>query len=325
MNNKSGRLALIPLAVAALVSVASSAVMAQEAFPARPLTIINPWAAGSSTDTMARSLAEQMHKTLGQSVVVISREGGSGVIGMNVLAQSAPDGLTMAFTPMTPITIQPHYVKGLKLNPDAVQPLCGVTENILGVSVRSDSPYQTIGELVTAAKSKSLNYGSPGPNSAPFLAIDQLERDQKLQLNHVPYKGDSGSIQELLAGRLDFVSSIAASAAPQVRAGKLRLLAVTSERRHPAFPQVPTFKELGMAVQEDSFAGLFVPRGVPEAALAKLDAACAAATQSDAVKQLAQRGDQVVFYQNRQQWEKRIANEFRKQGEAAQRNAAAGK
>ncbi|WP_421020479.1 tripartite tricarboxylate transporter substrate-binding protein, partial [Klebsiella pneumoniae] len=78
-----------------------------------------------------------------------------------------------------------------------------------------------IGELVAAAKKGSLSYGSPGPNSAPFLAMDQLERDQGLKLVHVPYKGDAGSIQELLAGRLDFVSSIAASAAPQIRAGKL--------------------------------------------------------------------------------------------------------
>lgn len=295
---------------------------AQENFPNRPLTIINPWAAGSSTDVMARTLAQEMHKQLGQSIVVISREGGSGVIGMNVMAQSAPDGLTMAFTPMTPITIQPHYIKGLKLSPDIVQPLCGVTENILGVSVRDDSPYKNVTELVAAAKTKSLNYGSPGPNSAPFLAVEQLERDQKLQLNHIPYKGDAGSIQELLAGRLDFVTSIAASAAPQVRAGKLRLLAVTSERRHPAFPEVPTFKELGMKVQEDSFAGLFVPRGVPESALAKLDAACAKATKSETVQRVAQNGDQVVHYQNRQQWEQRIATEFRKQGETAKRNAA---
>ena len=145
-----------------------------------------------------------------------------------------------SFTPMTPITVQPHYVKGLKLGPDSVQPLCGVTENILGVSVRADSPFKTIGELVAAAKKGSLSYGSPGPNSAPFLAMDQLERDQGLKLVHVPYKGDAGSIQELLAGRLDFASSIAASAAPQIRAGKLRLLAVASERRHPAFPEVPT-------------------------------------------------------------------------------------
>ena len=310
---------IAPIAVG-LTCLGSGFSQAQENFPNRPLTIINPWAAGSSTDVMARTLAEEMHKQLGQSIVVISREGGSGVIGMNVLAQSAPDGLTMAFTPMTPITIQPHYVKGLKLSPDTVQPLCGVTENILGVSVRADSPYKAIADLVAAAKKKSLNYGSPGPNSAPFLAIDQLERDQKLQLNHIPYKGDAGSIQELLAGRLDFVSSIAASAAPQVRAGKLRLLVVTSEHRHPAFPEIPTFKELGIKVQEDSFAGLFVPRGVPENVLAKLDDACAKATKSESVRRIAQSGDQVVNYQNRQQWQKRIATEFRKQGEAAKRN-----
>ena len=213
MQTQRWRVLAGALAGAACLSLGMA--RADETFPSRPLTIINPWAAGSSTDVMARALAEEMHKQLGQSVVVMPREGGSGVIGMNALAQSASDGLTMAFTPMTPITIQPNYVKGLKLNPDAVQPLCGVTENILGVSVRADSPYRTVRELVAAAKEKPLSYGSPGPNSAPFLAMDQLERDQKLKLTHVPYKGDAGSLQELLAGRLDFVSSIAASAAPQ--------------------------------------------------------------------------------------------------------------
>jgi tripartite-type tricarboxylate transporter receptor subunit TctC len=307
--------------LAALMALGCTLAAAQEPFPSRPLTLINPWAAGSSTDVMARTLAEEFRKQLGQSVVVVSRDGGSGVIGMNVLAQAPADGLTLAFTPMTPITVQPHYVKGLKLGPDSVQPLCGVTENILGVSVRADSPFKTIGELVAAAKKGSLSYGSPGPNSAPFLAMDQLERDQGLRLVHVPYKGDAGSIQELLAGRLDDVSSIAASAAPQIRAGKLRLLAVASERRHPAFPEVPTFRELGMAVQEESFAGLFVPRGVPEAVLGRLDAACAAAARSDAVRQAAQRGDQVVFHQDRRQWERRIHDEFRKQGAAAERHA----
>jgi hypothetical protein len=184
----------------------------------------------------------------------------------------------MAFTPMTPITIQPHYVKGLKLSPDAVQPLCGVTENILGVSA-CRQPLQNDRGVDCRRQTEITELRLSRPQLGPFLAIDQLERDQKLQLNHIPYKGDAGSIQELLAGRLDFVSSIAASAAPQVRAGKLRLLAVTSEHRHPAFPDTPTFKELGMKVQEDSFAGLFVPRGVPEAALAKLDDACAKSHQ----------------------------------------------
>lgn len=309
--------------VAAVIAGAMAGlVQAQDAFPSRPLTIINPWAAGSATDVMARTIAEEMRKDLGQNVVVMTRDGASGIIGMNALVQSPPDGLTMAFTPMTPVTIQPHYVASLKLSPDVVQPLCGITENILGVSVQSSSPYKTIQELIAAAKTKSLSYGSPGPNSAPFLAIDQLERDQNIKLNHVPYKGDAGSIQELMAGRLDFVSSIAASAAAQIRAGNLRLLAVTSANRHPEFPEVPTFKELGINVQEDSFAGLFLPKGVPADIVAKLDAACEKATQSESVKRVAASGNQVVNYQNRATWENRIASEFKKQGETAKRNDA---
>lgn len=309
--------------VAAVIAGAMAGlVQAQDAFPSRPLTIINPWAAGSATDVMARTIAEEMRKDLGQNVVVMTRDGASGIIGMNALVQSPPDGLTMAFTPMTPVTIQPHYVASLKLSPDVVQPLCGITENILGVSVQSSSPYKTIQELIAAAKTKSLSYGSPGPNSAPFLAIDQLERDQNIKLNHVPYKGDAGSIQELMAGRLDFVSSIAASAAAQIRAGNLRLLAVTSANRHPEFPEVPTFKDLGINVQEDSFAGLFLPKGVPADIVAKLDAACEKATQSEAVKRVAASGNQVVNYQNRATWESRIASEFKKQGETAKRNGA---
>lgn len=311
---------LTVLTAIALTNAFTTVAHAQDDFPSRPLTIINPWAAGSPTDVMARTIAEEMRKELGQSVVVMTRDGASGVIGMNAMIQSPPDGLTMAFTPMTPITIQPHYVSTLKLSPEVVQPLCGITENILGVSVRSDSPYQTIQQLIEAAKTKSLSYGSPGPNSAPFLAMDQLERDQKINLNHVPYKGDAGSIQELVAGRLDFVSSIAASAASQVRAGKLRLLAVTSEVRHPEFPDAPTFKELGIQVSEDSFAGLFLPKGVPPHIMEKLDAACEKASKSEAVQRIARNGNQVVKYQNRATWEKRISDEFKKQGETAKRN-----
>lgn len=295
---------------------------AQDGFPGRAVTIINPWAAGSPTDLMARTLADQFRQQWGRGVVVVSREGGSGVIGMNVLSQAPADGLTLAFTPLTPITVQPHYVKSLKLRPDSVQPLCGVTENILGISVRSDSPFRSISDLIMAGKSRSLNYGSPGPNSAPFLAIDQLTRDQNLELVHIPFKGDAASIQELLAGRLDFVSSIAASAAPQIQAGKLRLLAVASARRHPGYPDVPTLKELGLPVLEESFAGLFVPRGVPEPILAKLDAACALAAASDAVHDAAAHSHQVVAYLPRAAWERRIDEQFRKQRDAFRRTGA---
>jgi len=225
-------------------------------------------------------------------------------------------GLTLAFTPMTPVTIQPHHLKDLKLSPDTIQPVCGVTENILGLSVRADSPFKTLADLIAAGKSKSLSYGSPGPNSAPFLAVDDLGRHQKLDLVHIPFKGDAASIQELLAGRLDFATSIAASAASQVKAGTVRLLAVASERRHPGFPEVPTLRELGIDVTQLSFAGLFAPRGTPPQVLAKLDAACAAAVKSDAVKEAAQKSNQILAYQSMSQWDKRVHDEFIKQGAA---------
>ena len=289
---------------------------AQDTYPARPITLINPWAAGSSTDIMARAVAEQFFKQMGQSVVVVSRDGGSGVIGMTALMQAPADGLTLAFTPMTPVTIQPHHLKDLKLSPDTIQPVCGITENILGLSVRSDSPFKSLADLIAAAKIKSLSYGSPGPNSAPFLAVDDLARHQKLDLVHIPFKGDAASIQELLAGRLDFTTSIAASAAAQVKAGTVRLLAVASERRHPGFPDVPTLKELGIDVTQLSFAGIFAPKGTPPQVLAKLDAACAIAVKSDAVKDAAQKSNQILAYQAMPQWDKRVHDEFQKQGAA---------
>ena len=290
--------------------------MAQDTYPSRPITLINPWAAGSSTDIMARAVAEQFYKQLGQSVVVVSRDGGSGVIGMTVLMQASADGLTLAFTPMTPVTIQPHHLKDLKLSPDTIQPVCGITENILGFSVRADSPFKTIADLIAAGKIKSLSYGSPGPNSAPFLAVDDLARHQKLDLVHIPFKGDAASVQELLAGRLDFATSIAASTAAQVKAGTVRLLAVASERRHPGFPDVPTLKELGIDVTQLSFAGLFAPRGTPPQILTKLDAACSAAVKSDSVKEAALKSNQILAYQSMPQWEQRVRDEFQKQGAA---------
>ena len=295
MNTGSNCLKELIRLMAAMVMLCAPQAWAQDTYPSRPITLINPWAAGSSTDIMARAVAEQFLKQMGQSVVVTSRDGGSGVIGMTLLMQAPADGLTLAFTPMTPVTIQPHHIKDLKLSPDTIQPVCGITENILGISVRADSPFKTLTELIAAGKSKSLSYGSPGPNSAPFLAVDDLARHQKLDVVHIPFKGDAASIQELLAGRLDFATSIAASAAPQIKAGTVRLLAVASERRHPGFPEVPTLREFGIDVTQLSFAGLFAPKGTPPAVLSKLNQALKAALKDpDLIKRQEALGISVV-------------------------------
>jgi tripartite-type tricarboxylate transporter receptor subunit TctC len=299
-----------------LAGVFAGGAAAQERYPSRPITVINPWAAGSATDLMARALADEFRKRLGEPVVVSVRGGGGGLVGMAALAAAAPDGHTLAFTPMTPVTIQPHLVADARSGPDTVQPVCGVTENVLAVLVHADSPLRSVADLVTAARARPLTYASPGPNSAPSLGIENVARTRGLHFVHVAYKGDAPAIADLLARQVDFAASITASAAAHLAAQRLRVLAVMSDRRHPAFPDVPTLIESGIDVQEPSYAGLFTTRGTPADVVARLERTCLDAIGSDAVRDLAARTHQVLVPQSRATWEARLRSEYERQANA---------
>jgi tripartite-type tricarboxylate transporter receptor subunit TctC len=202
---------------------------AANAYPDRPVTIINPYATGSSTDAAARALAEGFTREFGQNFVVTSQSGASGVVGMRALMAAAPDGHTLAYAPLVPLAFQPHLVRNTGLGPDAVAPVCNVTENILGVMVKADSPWKTLPDMIAAAKQRPLSYGSPGPNSAPFLGVHRVQVAAGGQWTHVPFRGDGASLTEVIAGRLDFAAIVVASGVPMARAGQTRLVAVFSE------------------------------------------------------------------------------------------------
>lgn len=288
-----------------------------ETYPSRPVTIINPYAAGSSTDLVARALADEFQKQLGQSFVVVSRDGASGVIGMTALSLAAPDGATLAFSPLTPLTVQPHLVPGTRLGPDAVQPVCGVVENILGIAVNSDSPLKSVEDIIDRARSGTEpNYGSPGANSGPSLGAEDLARSQGVKFNHIPFRGDAGVLPELLAGRLDFATVIAASASPYIKSGKMRLLAVMSNRRHPDFPTVPTLSELKYPVTQLSYAGVFAPKNTPPKVLVTLEQACERAVSSEALRTIATNSNQTLKYQPRFEMEEFVREQYRLQGES---------
>lgn len=276
-------------ALFALALLAGMPAAAQDWRPERPMTIINPYATGSSTDAVARALAEAFAAEFAQGVAVVSRDGASGVVGMRALAATAPDGLTLAFSPLVPLVVQPHLVRNTGLGPDAVTPICNVAENILGVMVRADSPWRDLRDLVAAARRQPLAYGSPGPNSAPFLAMHRVQSAAGGQWTHVPYRGDAASLTELIAGRLDAAAIVVASGVPMARAGQARLLAVFSERRHPGFPEVPTAREQGIDAVQPSYAALFAPRGLPEPILARLERACRAAMETEGFRTVAER------------------------------------
>ncbi len=256
------------------------------AFPDRPITIINPYATGSSTDAAARALAEAFTPMLGQNVVVVSREGGSGVVGLRALAASAADGHMLAYSPLVPLSIQPHLVRNTGLGPEAVAPVCNVTENILGVMVRADAPWRDLPALVAEAKRRPLSYGSPGPNSAPAIGVHRMQVAAGGEYTHIPFRGDQASLTEVLAGRLDFAAIVVASGVPMARGGEMRLLATFSTRRHPEFPGVPSAREQGIDAVEPSYAALFAPRATPEAVLDRLESACRDAMASEPFRRM---------------------------------------
>jgi tripartite-type tricarboxylate transporter receptor subunit TctC len=260
---------LLALALALLLAPAAA-----EAWPDRPITLIHPYAPGSASDATARLLAEEFGRILGGQVVVANRDGGSGTVGMLSLANSPPDGHTIAYAAITAIVVQPHMVRGLALGPDRVAPVCNVAENILGIVVRADSSIEDMRGLVAAAQRGSLTFGSPGPNSIPAIGVLRIRAAVGGNYEHVPYRGDPPALTELLGGRLDFAASVVASAGPMVRGGQLRLLGVFSAARHPDYPEAPTMQEQGIPVVQPSSAAIYAPLGTPAPILARLEAAC---------------------------------------------------
>ena len=300
----------------------TTAALAADGYPVRPVTLINPYAPGSSTDLMARTLALTFQKSLGQPFVVVNRPGGSGVTGIAALVNAAPDGLTLAYSPLTPLTIQPHMLASTKLGPGAVTPICGVAENILGIAVRNDSPHRTVADLISKARGTPPSYGSPGANSGPSLGADDLARNQRVSFVHIPFQGDAPSIQELLAGRLDFCAVVVASASAFAKSGAIRLLAVMSEVRHPDYPEVATLQEQGFPVKQLSYTAIFAPKGTPASIVDTLDRTCMKALQSDDLRGFASRNEQVLHYLPHGELEKQLAEQYQLQGESLRASGA---
>lgn len=297
------------LALALLVPAAARA-----EFPDRPITIVLPYAPGSASDSYGRALGEHFTRMMGQPVVVTNRDGGSGVVGMRFVAQSAPDGYTLGLTPVTPVVVQPHMVRNLGIGPDSFQPVCGTNENVLGVLVREDSPIRNLADLVAEGRRRPLTYGSPGPNSLPQLAVFRVQRATGVEFTHVPFRGDPPHLNELMAGRLDFSSAVVASASGLIDGNKLRLIAVFSARRHPDYPDVPTAREQGIDAQQLSQVGIYAPRGTPEPVMARLEEACRTGVEDETFRRVAATRKVPVNYMSRADFTAMVLSEYEAYG-----------
>ena len=254
--------------------------------PDRPVTILNPYAAGSTTDQLARALAAGMAPRLGQPVGVVNRDGAAGGVGTAQAARATADGHYLLFAPAVVFSILPARGE-VGFTAASFTPICQSFENAMAIAVRPESPFASLADLIAAARTRpgALTYGHQGVASVPHLAAIELAEVASVQMQDVPYRGEPAVVTDLRAGRVDFAVLVMGSLA----AGGLRTLGVFAPERHPLMPEVPTVMEQGFAVAPTSFGGLFAPAGTPAAAIARLEAACLDATRDEAHRNVSAR------------------------------------
>jgi tripartite-type tricarboxylate transporter receptor subunit TctC len=257
-----------------MMGLLTSAANAQNTFPQRPIKLVVGFAAGGVSDVMARMLAPELQKALGQPVLVENKPGASGIIGADFVAKSPPDGYTLYVAPNT------HLINHA-MNPNipfhAVKDFTGITlltttPNLLVVN--ANTPWKTLADYVRSAKSDpgGLAYATSGAGTTVHLAGELLAHHAGIKLNHIPYKGANQSIEAVIAGQVPSSVSAISSSLAFIKAGRVRVLGVMSEKRSPLLPDAPTMAELGYPqVLSDTWIGILGPAGMPPAVSARLN------------------------------------------------------
>ena len=262
---------MLVFAGVALALLASPAVA--QTFPSKSIRIVVPLAAGGPGDVLARAVGQKLAENVGQPVVIDNRPGANTNIGNEAVAKSPPDGYTLLATAST-LTINPSLYANLPY--DAVKsfaPLTLIATTPLVLVVHPSLPVKSVQELAALAKSKpgQLHYGSAGSGSVLHLAGEMFNTMARVKLVHVPYKGVTNAFSDLLGGQISLMFPGAPIALPQARAGKLRALATTGDKRAPAAPELPTVAEMGFPGYEVSvWYGLLAPAGTPAATINRL-------------------------------------------------------
>ncbi|WP_296554696.1 tripartite tricarboxylate transporter substrate binding protein [Pigmentiphaga sp.] len=259
-------------------------------WPRRPIRVVVPYPAGGTPDVATRVLTEQLAGILKTSVIVEAKPGASGLIGMRAVTASPADGYTVGYVSAGQVTLSAMNPKFDLLK--ELKPVVRVTGSPFGVLVGAASPYKTLPELVAAVRAQpgKLSFGSAGLGSPAHMAQAYLEDALKdFQALHVPFKGAVESINAILAGQIDFTIGVVGAAVTQIKAGKLRLLAVTPAKRLALFPDVPTVAEaLGTPYEFQSWGGYMVPAATPDDVVDRLAAGLVQAANTEAFRKYLQ-------------------------------------
>lgn len=263
--------------LAVIIAAALAAPHAHADYPDRPIQMIVPFPAGGGVDVVGRKFAELMTEALRQPVTIINRDGASGVIAMESVANAAPDGYTLAFSPNGPITIQPN-LKKVPYDPASLRPICQVVVAFYVLAIPPESKLATLKDLVDKAKQPpGVKYAIGGVATLPHFVMLQLARASGGDYLSIPYRGDPRVVVALRSNEVD----VGVLTGETISAQGFKTLAVFSEERLPALPGVPTAREQGYDVVGKSIIAMYAPKGVPNDIAQKLESTCQAVTQGE--------------------------------------------
>ncbi len=282
-----------------LGSLASFAACAADVYPSKAVRIVVPFAAGGSTDLLARSVAQRLNEAWKQPVLVDNRAGGGGIVGSEIVMKSAADGYMLLVGTVTTHAVSASLYRKLPFDPQRdFTPITEIAHIPQLLSVHPSIPVRSVKELValTRARPNDLNYGTAGAGSASHMAMELFQSMAKIKIVHISYKGTGPAMVELLGGHLGLMFDVIMTSLPHMQAGKLRTLGVSSLRRSPITPDIPTISESGYPGYEAIvWFGLFAPQGTPPDVVRKINEETARALNTPKMREsLASQGLEVV-------------------------------
>ncbi|MBC7600189.1 MAG: tripartite tricarboxylate transporter substrate binding protein [Polaromonas sp.] len=318
MQRRSLILSLSALPLAGILVPANAlAQVRAPGFPTKPVTIIVPFTAGQSGDVLARVLGEPLSKLWGQTLIVDNKGGAGGTLGSRAAAAAPADGYTLLLGSSGPLAAAPNLYSNAGYNPRELTPIMNVAGVAQALVVQADAPYKTLADLLAAAKASpgKLSYGSGGVGSFQHLTFELLKQRTGAQITHIPYRGSSPAYTGLIAGQLQAMFDSLPAVLPQAKAGKVRVLAVSTSQRVPQLPDVPTVAESGVpGFDALGWLGIVAPKGVEPAVREKLNADLKAVLADDAIKARLTNLGMVVIGSSTQDFGKFIDSELTKWG-----------
>jgi tripartite-type tricarboxylate transporter receptor subunit TctC len=283
---------------AAAAAVLPTLALAQDKYPSKPITLMCPYSPGGNADLRSRQIGRFLSSALGQPVLVDNKAGAGGNIGTDAIAKAKPDGYVIGMGNFAPLAVNPSMFAKMTFDPQKdLTPICLIERGPLILMVRPDSPFKSVKDIIAAAKAApgKVTFASGGLGGSHHLSGELFKEKAGIQITHVPYKGGSLATTDLMGGQVNMMFEQMYAAAPSIRAGKLRALAITSKTRSPLFPDVPTMIEAGVPDFEvQNWQGLVGPANMPAPIVALLNETCNKALKDPQIReQMLSQGNEI--------------------------------